>query len=244
MLYQACASHAEHCDTLTALDGRYALYPAQRDESSGDEYDAILDACRDTNTPCIVQAPDGPWDGRWGGEVTKRACLFAMAEQRSSPEDWYWVIDADFDLRSVDPDWRDTLAETDRLTAEITLVDQRAGLTHHPALFRALRGLTVTEHHWHYHVPGGPVLWDYEALSVPRETATVEQITVDHRDEDRSDARTAQRGRYYKQRRRQRIEHDLDPRRRAELRRLQHQDQARMTGLLSDVLTSVGAVAA
>ena len=237
MLYDAVVSHADHCDTVIALDGRYALYPGSRDESSGEEYDAIADACRDARVPFLIQAPAGAWDGRWGGEVAKRAHLFRLAEQRSRPDDWYWIFDADFQVTEAFGDWRQLLEDTPALTAEVTLTDRRR--LPHPVLFRALRGLTVTEHHWHYHVPGGPVLWDYEQLETqPRERETGEHISVLHRDEERAERRAALRKRYYRQRDRSRVEHDLDPRRRAAMRRAQHEHEQRLAALAHGVFAS------
>ena len=58
MLYDACRSHAEHCDTLIALDGRYAAYPAERNRSSTTEVEAILQAASDTRTPVVVATFD------------------------------------------------------------------------------------------------------------------------------------------------------------------------------------------
>lgn len=241
MLYDAVRSHAEHCDSVIALDGRYALYPADRDESSGDEYDAIADACRDAQVPFVIHAPAGAWDGRWGGEVAKRAHLFTLAEQRSRPDDWFWIFDADFEVVEAFGDWRSVLAESDAFTGEIELRDSRARVQH-PVLFRALRGLTVTEHHWHYHVPDGPVLWDYQSLETrDREEETGHMIIVRHRDTERAERRKAQRTRYYRQRDRRRIEKDMDPARRNRARKAASERQVRLRGLLEDVLSSASA---
>lgn len=236
MLYDAVVSHADHCDQVIALDGRYALYPASRDESSGEEYDAIGDACRDTRTPFVIEAPAGPWDGRWGGEVAKRAHLFALAERRSKPDDWYWIFDGDFVVRDAAYGWRDRLAETPRFAADVELVERRRRIPH-PVLFRAVRGLTVSTVHWRYHVPGGPELWGPLA---PRPAALNEDIVVEHRDHERARARSAQRRRYYQVRDRRRIERP-DPETLAEMRDQAQARKAHMTRLF-DVVAGRAAV--
>lgn len=230
MLYEAVASHCEHCDTLTALDGRYALYPALRTESSGEEYDAIADAARDTGTPFLIEAPAGPWDGPHGGEVAKRAHLFRLAEQRSQPADWCWIFDGDFVVRDAFGDWRSVLEQTDRLSADVELVEHRRRIPH-PVLFRALRGLTVSDVHWRYHVPDGPELWGPLA---GRPEPLGEHVVVEHRDMDRGVGRRMQRRRYYRHRDRTGLER-LPPDVEAVRERLAAEHRSRMDELLAAI---------
>lgn len=241
MLYDAVKSHAQVCDMIVALDGRYRLFDHPQTRSGEAEYVAIREACRDTGMGLVLREPDGPWDGPWGGEVAKRAHLFDLAMQVTDDSDWLWVFDGDVVLEHATDDWREQLAATDRLVAEVELDDDGRRRVNHATVFKALRGLTVTEHHWHYHVPGGPVLWDYEALAVPRLDLS-ELVLIRHRDSEREALRKKRRAGYYRLRDRKGVEHGVDDRRRDELDRLAAQRQANLLALLTDVAGRAGAV--
>ena len=232
LLYRAVYSHATVCDEVVALDGRYALFRSPRDESSAEEYDAIHDAGRDAGITTLTVAPPGPWDGPKGGEVAKRAELFRLALERTTDSDWLWIFDADVFLDDVSAEWRDLLAASDRLAALVELDDEVTGRrTLHTTAFRALRGLTVADHHWHYHVPGGPTLWDYEGLCVdPLDLG--EEVRIVHRPSNRDERRLAVRRRYYRERDRRGVENGLDDERRKELQRIK---RARHESLLAGV---------
>lgn len=236
MLYEACRSHAEHCDTLIALDGRYAAYPAKRTRSSPAEVEAILQAASDTRTAVVIEQRDTPWDGPDGGEVAKRAHLFHLAERFSREEDWYWIFDGDFVVVEASSEWRDMLAATDALSAQIEL--RTRNRVSHPVLFRALRGLTVRDHHWRYLVPDGPELWGYFATK-PFDLA--EEIAIEHRDGERAEGRKAQRRRYYRVRDRTRVETPFLPGERDTLERECEITRNRVAKKLEAALKSAGA---
>ena len=232
ILYRAVASHAAVCDEIVALDGRYRLFRSPRDTSSPEEYDAIHQAARDTGMTARTVTPAEPWDGKWGGEVAKRAELFRLALERTTERDWLWVFDGDVFLDDVSAEWRDMLAASDRLAALVELDDEVTGRrTLHTTAFRALRGLTVTDHHWHYHVPGGPVLWDYDGLCV-KPLDLGEEVRIVHRPSNRDERRLAVRRRYYRERDRRGVENGLDDERRKELQRIK---RARHESLLAGV---------
>lgn len=241
MLYEAVRSHAQVCDVIVALDGRYRLFDHPEVRSSDAEYAAIRRACDDTGMGLIVGACDGPWDGPWGGEVAKRARLFELALEITTDRDWLWVFDGDFVLEHATDDWREQLEQTELLAAMVEVNDDGRRRVNHATVFRALRGLTVTEHHWHYHVPGGPVLWDYEALSVPR-LDLAELVLIRHRDSEREALRKKRRAGYYRVRDEQGIERGMDDRLRKELDRQAAEKQARLVALLTDVVGRAGAV--
>ena len=236
MLYDACHSHAEHCDTLIALDGRYAAYPAKRNRSSATEVEAILQAASDTRTPVVIEQRDAPWDGNYGGEVAKRAHLFKLGEQHSREEDWYWIFDGDFVVVEASREWRAMLAGTDALSAQIEL--RTRNRMSHPVFFRALRGLTVRDMHWRYVVPGGPELWGYQCV---RPFDLAEEIAIEHRDGQRPEGRRAQRKRYYRDRDRRRIERELTRGEREALEREGEITRSRVAKKLQAALKSAGA---
>ena len=240
VLYDAVASHAAVCDEVVALDGRYRLFRHPRDVSRPEEYDAIHEACRDHGITATTVTPAEPWDGKWGGEVAKRAELFRLALERTTEQDWLWVFDGDVFLEHAVDDWREQLQATERHVAKVELDDGVTGRRlPHSTIFRALRGLTVSEHHWHYHAPG-VVLWDYEELCTPA-LDLGELVAIAHRPDGRDADRLAARKRYYRDRDRKRIERSTDGRRRREINAARRKQRERLDALVGEVFAAAGA---
>lgn len=203
-LHRTITSTAPLIDELVCLDGRYALFPHAESRSTDQEIKAIHDACGAAGLPVHIHQVDEPFDGKWGGEVAKRAALFRLGEQTAP--DWYYVFDADCHVEQITPGWRDLLDQDELHVGTVMVAD--GGLAHpHPAFFRALPGLTVQERHWRYLVPGGPVLWDYPHLITQhKRVPTFTHIVVEHETRERSAERAQQSHTYYAQRDAQGIE--------------------------------------
>lgn len=204
-LHRTITSTAPLLDELVCLDGRYALFPHSENRSTQDEIKAIQDACGTARLPVHIHQVDEPFDGKWGGEVAKRASLFQLGARTGA--DWFYVFDADTVVQDIRPGWREMLeAERDLNVGTVMVADR--GLAHpHPMFFRALPGLTVRERHWRYLVPGGPVLWDYPAFITQRKRIpTFTKVIVEHEAHDRDTERAKARAHYYELRDRHRIE--------------------------------------
>lgn len=154
-------------DRVVAMDGRYALYPADHDVSSPNEYAAILMACRELRVACTIHQPSGPFKG---GEVQKRTALFALGLSVAESGDWFWVQDADQVVAEWPGDLKDRLSATQHDVAEVNMLDTvalRANQKDWPpyfamrALFRA-QPITVGPAHCMYNAPDGTLLWGYD----------------------------------------------------------------------------------
>lgn len=198
-LHRTITSTAPLLDELVCLDGRYALFPHAENRSTQQEIEAITDACGAAGLTVHIHQVTEPFDGRWGGEVAKRAALFRLGAETGA--DWFYVFDADCHVEQITPGWREQLEQEQELHVGTVMVAD-GGLAHpHPAFFRALPGLTVQERHWRYLVPGGPVLWDYPHLLTQRKRIpTFTHIVVEHETRDRPTERAKQRHIYYEQR--------------------------------------------
>ncbi len=154
-------------DHIVAVDGRYALYPADHDVSHPNEYAAIVLACRELGMGCTIHQPSGPWEG---GEVEKRTFLFTLAWSIARPGDWFWVQDADQVVMQAPDDFKDRLTATEHDAVEVKILDTvalRARQDDWPAFFtmRALfraQPLTVGPAHCQYRREDGSLLWGYE----------------------------------------------------------------------------------
>lgn len=204
-LRRTITSTAPLIDELVCLDGRYALFPHESNRSTDEEIEAIEETCRDAGLPVQIHQVTEPFDGRWGGEVAKRAALFRLGEQTGA--DWYYVFDADCHVQQINPGWRQMLEGEAELHVGTVMVADGGIAKPHPAFFRAIPGLTVQERHWRYLVPKhGPVLWDYpHLLTQQKRIPTFTRIVVDH-DTARGRDRAMRRARYYELRDRQGIE--------------------------------------
>ncbi len=193
-------------DHVVALDGRYALYPADHDLSDPNEYAAILLACRELGMGCTIHAPSGPWEG---GEVEKRTALFAAGWAIAEPGDWFWVQDADQVVIRVPEDFKDQLEASEHDVGEVEICDVvalQANQENWPpyfamrALFRA-QPITVGPAHCMYRAADGSLLWGYEGdgrMSSALDLSA--DVLVEHRPQERPPARQHAKLVYYAER--------------------------------------------
>ena len=174
-LAAAVSSFAQVCDTITAVDGAYALYPDSRPRSLPIQAEVI---------------------------VEKRTALFRLAQaQAELHHDWYWVFDADCVLTEWPADLKATLAEIPVNAAEVQLFERRDYATDHPdtaailnlptttgshmrMLFRALKDMQAVDAHYVY--GGWNVAGDWEYAWGPKrigaiDAATLDSVRVEHR---------------------------------------------------------------
>src|SRR5581483_6809914 len=137
------ASLARACDTLTAIDGAYFLYPGslERPRSAVDQATAILEAAYGAGLAVTLHVPSEPW---FGNEVEKRSYSFQVACARSElGVDWIIVFDADMLVDFVAADLREQLARTSEDTGTYELFwrgedQQTRGRNDSRSLYRAL----------------------------------------------------------------------------------------------------------
>lgn len=193
-------------DHVVAVDGRYALYPADHDQSHPNEYATIILACRELGMRCTIHQPDGPWER---GEVEKRTFLFALGLSVAEPGDWFWVQDADQVVMSVPDDFKARLEVTEHDVAEVEICDVVALQANQPnwppyftmrALFRA-QPITVGPAHCMYRADDGSLLWGYECdgRMAPALDLSAD-VLVEHRPNQRSMERQRAKLTYYTQR--------------------------------------------
>lgn len=87
---------------LIALDGAYALFPGASPTSDPSNVHAIQAACTAAGITYSIHQPVEVWEGN---EVEKRSALFELAEQSTTEDDWYFVMDADETITSVPDDF-------------------------------------------------------------------------------------------------------------------------------------------
>lgn len=199
-------------DHVVAVDGRYALYPADHDCSHPNEYAAIVFACRKLGMRCTIHQPSGPWEG---GEVEKRTFLFALALSVAEKGDWFWVQDADQVVMHVPDDFKARLAAADEDVASVMIHDVVAAQANiptwppdfaMPALFRA-QPITVGPAHCQYNAADGTLLWGYDGDH--RQAPVLDlsaDVLVEHRPQNRSHERLVAKQVYYSERDRACIE--------------------------------------
>jgi hypothetical protein len=193
-------------DHVVALDGRYALYPADHDVSHPNEYAAILLACRELGMGCTIHQPAGPFEG---GEVEKRTMLFELGWTVAEAGDWFWVQDADQWTTSVPGDLKDRLAATDLDAAEVDMLDVealRANVANWPAhfamrsLFRA-QPIRVEGNHVNYVTADGRHLWGRDGDGrVENALDLASCVHVEHHPQERDNARLHAKLVYYGER--------------------------------------------
>jgi hypothetical protein len=193
-------------DHIVAVDGRYALYNADHDQSDPNEYAAIILACRELGMGCTIHQPSGPFRG---GEVEKRTFLFALGLSVACESDWFWVQDADQVVMHVPDDLKDRLAATEHDAAEVTMLDvvaQQANVPNWPAtfvlrcLFRA-QPITVGPAHCQYRAADGSLLWGYESDGAMADALDLsEHVLVEHRPQNRPQDRLHAKLTYYAER--------------------------------------------
>lgn len=150
-LQEMVASTHGLADRIIAVDGRYAMYPSHIDVSPAEQHDAIQDACARLAIGCLLHVPEHAWQGN---EVEKRAHMFALALEDSTPDDWFIILDADetIDRAWTDPDvLRERLASTPHDAGHNLLRNRHGSITtRFRSCFRAVPGLTVEGTHYHY----------------------------------------------------------------------------------------------
>lgn len=193
-------------DHIVAVDGRYALYPADHDVSDPNEYAMILLACRELGMGCTIHQPSGPWKG---GEVEKRTFLFQAGWQVAAPGDWFWVQDADQVVMRVPDDFKERLAATEHDAVEVQMLDVvalKANLPTWPpffqmrALFRA-QPMSVQTNHITYMTDDGRLLWGWDGDSRLEPALDLSDVVlVEHRPDQRSAERQSAKLVYYSER--------------------------------------------
>ena len=204
-------------DHLVAVDGAYAAFPGGKAASAKPQRTAILAAAQKAGIDCTVHVPSGTWQEN---EPGKRRFMFRLAEALSTPDDWYFVVDADEVVLKAPDDLKDRLAATDADVAQAVLLDASAGNTiyglvgeddgenmpmvvdgrftnHLPMLFRAIRGLSVAWAHNQYVTPDGRYLWAGTLEQRPEPALRFPTFHVDHRFNRTHERRTAQTSYYY-----------------------------------------------
>jgi hypothetical protein len=198
-LAAAVASFAPVCETITAVDGAYALFPDARARSLPIQAQVIQDTCDALGIGCTIHRPAEPF---FGNEVEKRTLLFRLgAAVAETHRDWFWVFDADCVLTEYPSDLHDQLAECPTPAAEVLLWERRDYLGDHPEAARELSFPTAGASRMrmlfkahdklqavgaHYIYGGFDVHGDWEYLWGPRrigtcEAATFESVRVEHR---------------------------------------------------------------
>jgi hypothetical protein len=201
----ACVTslHEAGVDHVVAVDGRFAQYgPDLPANSHPNQHAAIVLACLELGMACTLYAPAEPF----ASEPAKRTALFALAASVADDGDWFWVQDADMVVTRWPDDLKQRLAATDRVTAEVEVLDvvaQRAERLDWPARF-AFRGLyraqriTVGPSHCTYVGEDGVPLWNGAGMKAEAEaldlTAVVE---VEHRPDRRPHERQAAKMQHY-----------------------------------------------
>lgn len=221
------ASMAPLIDAVVAVDGAYFLYPeALAHPTSGPEQaEAIIQACAAANLGCTIHTPTGPW---MGNETEKRTFLFQLATMQSTEDDWLFVVDGDDIIRSIPPDAREMLEETDKHVAEVSLWwredweanEDKTQLAHwlngearddwtvnHRALIRALPDLHCGYAHMIYEAtdPDTNLLIRLRGQvnnddQPLAEALDLTMLKVEHRHSHRNPARQANSDLYYKRR--------------------------------------------
>lgn len=200
------ALSAAGVDHLVAVDGRYALYSADHDVSSANEYASILLACKQLGMRCTIHEPSGPWEH---GETEKRTALFALGWAVAEPGDWFWVQDADQVVVEWPGDFKQRLEATEHDVVEVTILDtvaQRAKQKDWPerfvmrALFRA-QPITVGPLHCMYRAADDTLLWGYEReLPMANALDLSDCVLVEHRPDHRPLERQHAKLMYYAER--------------------------------------------
>lgn len=159
-LAETVASIGKVCDHLIAVDGPYAMFPGalSKPASGPEQVETILRVAAGSGIGCTIHAPREAW---WGGEIEKRDAMFRLGETFTTPDDWYFIVDADEVISRAPSDLRPRLEASTSAAAELTLwerdthsrlaeivdtsTDSRSPLRR---LFRALPGLHIEQAHY------------------------------------------------------------------------------------------------
>lgn len=202
-LAETVASASRLADHILAVDGAYAAFPGstRRPASPTEQADVITRTAAGCGMGSTVHVRrDQPW---WGGEVEKRDWMFRSAGLLASDTDWLFVIDADEVLTHSPGDTRSILAETEFSVGEILLESTDGSSTLDRRLLRARQGLAVEGAHYVWTAPradgGKDVLRGNSHLQDLAPAADLWNVRLEHRNEDRSSRRKAQKTAYYDQ---------------------------------------------
>jgi len=200
-LVECVASAARLCDHLIAVDGAYATFPGalKKPYSDSAQADAIMRTAAGFGMGCTLHVQREPWWGQWGGEVEKRDFMFRLGEQFTTPEDWYFRIDADEVLTYVPDDTRQKLADTQHDAAEVMMwhrlspyLDADDGESPFRCLFRALRGLHIEQAHYRVTAPPDRIL-----NGINQEMAELLwDVRLEHRTHQRTNTRQRSKKQY------------------------------------------------
>ena len=208
LLEDCVASLRGFCDAVICLDGPYATYFYDDAQSPPSNLAAIARGAQQAGIPVYIHLAHGPWMG----ECEKRTAMFRLGERHTTPDDWFFCIDAD--ERVLEHGYtRDRLeAATNYDAGTVLLMESDSlGCLIIPQLFRAHRGITIGPAHYQYSLPDGRRLWCCHNETVER-LDTHHDIIVEHRVKERSEAREARRWAYYLRRDSQQMEvPDFDP---------------------------------
>jgi hypothetical protein len=197
------------CDGIIAVDGAYVMFPGglRRPTSGAEQVDVIASTARALGMSSTIHQPTQPWQGN---EVEKRGFIFRLAETVSTPEDWYFLIDADEQVTQMPADTRQHLEKaTDYVAGEVWMWEQNqertlpdgtvvSWLGQHPIrrLWRALRGIEVGPAHHQFRV-GDLWLSDAGRSGVLAPALSLPDVRIEHRNVFRSDERLEKKVRYY-----------------------------------------------
>jgi hypothetical protein len=197
------------CDSVIAVDGAYALFPGglRRPASGQEQVDTIVSVARALGMGVTIHQRPEVW---FGNEVEKRGFMFALAETLSTPEDWYFLIDADEVVSQLPYDTRALIEKATEFDAAEAFMWETAQnrtlpdgtevgyLGAHPIrrFWRALRGIEVGPAHHQFHV-GDKWLSDAGRPYLLVPALTLHDVRIEHRNVFRADNRLALKGQYY-----------------------------------------------
>jgi hypothetical protein len=199
-------------DHLIALDGAYALFPCGTATSDPAQVEAIGRACEAAGITYSIHQPQEVWEQN---ETEKRSCLFELAEQVTTEDDWYFVLDADEVITEAPEDFRARLEATEFSVGQVTFNEARTEVKRYRwqrkrtfkmrALFRAIRGLRVVGSHWTYVTGDGRRLWGQNKRTLEAALDCTD-LQVFHRSDLRQEARRADQYAYYAKRDEEQVE--------------------------------------
>lgn len=179
---------------LIALDGRYALYPAEQTNSPDDQHETICEAARACDITVITHRATVPWPD----EMTKRTHLFQLGEQITHPTDWYLIADADEEILTAPADVAEQLQASVLDVAGVSLQEPAHTSVLFPKFFRAIRGLHVYANHFTYRTPDGRYLWGNANTTRLEARHPISDMRVKHHIDSRPSERDEARKRYYR----------------------------------------------
>lgn len=181
---------------LIALDGAYRLLPDGHPSSPASQHDAIRQACKTARITLTLRIPNKVWQNN---EIEKRTTLFHLAEQKTTPDSWYVVLDADEEITKVPADFQHRIATTDRDAVEVTFCESRRQIQLR-MIFRAIRGLHAYKNHYSYQTPDGRRLWGHHPQGPLVPALGCSDLYVRHHLSERTFQRDNARRRYYQDR--------------------------------------------